>query len=104
MPVVLYGCEAWFLILREECRLRVFENKILRKKCEPKRQESWKWKRQHNDELSSFYGSSSKVRVIKHRRLGWAGHVARVEEDRSALSKSTEKKLLRRLRLRWGQY
>ena len=84
MPVVLYGCETWSLTLREESRLRVFENKILRRIFGPKRGENGEWRRLHNEELHSFYRSPNIVRVIKSRRLRWAGHVARMEEDRSA--------------------
>ena len=80
LSVVLYECEAWFLILREECRLRVFENRILR-------QIFGEWKRLHNEELHNLYHSPNIVRVIKSRRLRWAGHVARMEEGRSATGK-----------------
>jgi hypothetical protein len=72
---VLYGCEAWFLTLREEPRLRVFKNRILR----PKRDENGVWRR-HNEELRSVYRSPNIVRVIKSRRLRWAGHEARKVE------------------------
>ena len=76
LPVVLYGCETWSLTLREECRLRVFENRILRRIFGPRRDK--------NEELHSLYRSPNIVRVIKSRRLRWAGHVARMEEGRSA--------------------
>ena len=84
MLVVLYGCETWSLTLREESRLRVFENMILRRIFGPKRDENGEWKRLHNEELHSLYRSPNIVRVIKSRRLRWAGHVARMEEGRSA--------------------
>ena len=84
LPVVLYGCETWSLILREESRLRVFENRILRRVFEPKRDGNGEWRRLHNEELHSLYRSPNIVRVIKSRRLRWAGHVARMEEGRSA--------------------
>ena len=81
LPVVLYGCETWSLTLREECRLRVFENRILRQIFVPKRDENGEWRRLHNEELHSLYCSPNIVRVIKsRRRLRWADHVARVEE------------------------
>ena len=84
LPVVLYGFETWSLILREECRLRVFENRILRRIFGTKRDENGEWRRLHNEELHSLYHSPNTVRVIKSRRLRWAGHVARMEEGRSA--------------------
>ena len=77
MPVVLYGCEAWSLTLREEHRLRVFENMIQRRIFAPKRDENGEWRRLHNEELHSLYRSPNIVRVIKSRRLRWAGHVGR---------------------------
>jgi len=84
MPVVLYGCETWSLTLREERRLRVFENRVLRRIFGPKRDETtWEWRKLHNEELNDLYSSPNIVRVIKSRRMGWAGHVARMGgEDR----------------------
>jgi hypothetical protein len=80
LPVVLYGCETWSLTLREECRLRVFENKVLRRIFGPKRDEvTGEWRRLHNEELYALYSSPNIIRVINSRRLGWAGHVARME-------------------------
>jgi hypothetical protein len=77
LPVVLYGCESWSLTLREECRLRVFENKVLRRIFGPKRDEViGEWRRLHNKELYALYSSPNIIRVIKSRRLRWAGHVA----------------------------
>ena len=66
------------------CRLRVFENRILRRIFGPKRIENWEGRRLHNKELHSMYSSYNIVRVIKSRRLEWAGHVARMEECWSA--------------------
>ena len=77
--VVLYGCELWSLTLREECRLRVFENRILRRIFGPKRDENGEWRRLHNEKLHSLYCSPNIVRVIKSRRLRWAGRIARME-------------------------
>ena len=74
---MLYGCEAWCLELREEHRLRVFENKILRRIFGPKRDASMEWRRLHSEELHSLYSSPNIVRVIKARRLRWAGHGGR---------------------------
>jgi hypothetical protein len=66
--------------LREEHRLRVFENRVLRKIFGPKREEHESWRKLHNDELHSLYSSLNIVRVIKSRRMKWAGHVARMGE------------------------
>jgi hypothetical protein len=82
LPVVLYGCETWPLTLREEHRLRVFENKVLRRIFGPKREEDESWRKLRNNELHSLYSSPNIVRVIKSRRMRWAGHVARMGEGR----------------------
>jgi hypothetical protein len=82
MPVVLYGCETWSLTLREEHRLRVFENRMLRKIFGPKMEEDGSWRKWHNDELHSLCSSPNIVRVIKSRWMRWAGHVARMGEGR----------------------
>ena len=83
LPVVLYGCETFSLTLREEHRLRVFENRVLRRIFGPKRDGvTGDWKKLHNEELNDLYSSPNIVRVIKSRRLRWAGHVARMEEGR----------------------
>ena len=84
LPVVLYGYETWSLTLREESRLRVFKNRILRRIYGPKRDENGEWRRLHNEELHSLYRSPNVVRVIKSRRLRWAGQILRMEEGRSA--------------------
>jgi hypothetical protein len=68
--------------LREEQRLRVFENRVLRKIFGPKREEDGSWRKLHNDELHSLYSSLNIVRVIKSRRMRWAGHVARMGKGR----------------------
>ena len=82
-PTVLYGCETWSLILREERRLRVFENRVLRRIFGPKRDEvPREWRKIHNEELNDMYCSPNRVRVIKLRRTRWAGHVARMRERR----------------------
>ena len=87
---MLYGCQTWSLTLREECRLRVFENWILRLIFGPKRDESGEWRMMNR--------SPNIVRVIKSRRLKWAGHVVRMEEGRSAfkivIGKLTGKRIL----------
>ena len=67
LPVVLYGCETWSLTLREESRLRIFENGILRRIYGPRRDENAGWRRLHNEELHSLYRSPNIVRVVKSR-------------------------------------
>jgi hypothetical protein len=85
LPVVLYGCETMSLTLREDHRLRVFENRVLRRIFGPKRDEvTGGWRKLHNEELHGLYSSPSIVRVIKARRMRWAGHVARMGEVRGA--------------------
>jgi hypothetical protein len=83
--VVLYGCETWSLTLREEQRLRVLENRVLRRIFGHKRdEETGKWRRLHNKELNHLYSSPNITRGIKSRRMRWAGHVARMGERRAA--------------------
>ena len=84
MSVVLYGSETRSLTLREESRLRVFENRILGRIFGHKMDENGKWRRLHKEELYSLYRSPNMVRVIKSKILRWAGHVTRMEEGRSA--------------------
>jgi hypothetical protein len=79
LPVVLYGCETWSLTLREERRRRFFENRVLRRIFGPKLDDVTKeWRKVHNEELNDLYYSPYIVRVIKSRRMRWAGHVARM--------------------------
>ena len=81
--MVLYGCETWSLTLREEHRLRVFENRVLRRVFGPKRdEETGEWRKLHNEELNGVYSLPNIVRVVKSRRIRWAGHVARMGVDR----------------------
>jgi hypothetical protein len=91
--------------LREEHRLRVFENRVLRKIFGPKREEDGSWRRLHNDELHSLYSSPNIVRVIKSRRMRWVGHVARVGEGRGVyrvlVGRPEGKRPLGRPRRRW---
>jgi len=83
LPVVLYGCETWSLTLREERKLKVFENRVLRRIFGPRRDEvTGEWGRLHNEELNDLYSSPNNVRVLKSRRMRWAGHVARMGEER----------------------
>ncbi|KAJ4430087.1 hypothetical protein ANN_22296 [Periplaneta americana] len=82
---VFDDCETWTLTLREEQRLRVFENKVLRKIFGARRDEvTGEWRKLHNAELHALYSSPDIIRNIKSRRLRWAGYVARMGESRSA--------------------
>jgi hypothetical protein len=73
-PLVLYGCETWSLTSREEHRLRVFENRVLRRIFGPKRDDvTGDWRKQHNEELHNMYSSPSIIRMIKSRRMRWTG-------------------------------
>jgi hypothetical protein len=68
--VVLYGCETWFLTIREEHRLRVFENRVLRKIYGPKKDEvTGGWRELHNEELHNLYFSANIIRMSKSRRM-----------------------------------
>jgi hypothetical protein len=102
--VLLYGCETWFLTLREEHRLRIFENRVLRI-FEFKREEDGSWRKLQNDELHSLYSSPNIFRVIKSRRMRWERHVARMTEGRGVYRILVErpecKRPLGRSRSRW---
>jgi hypothetical protein len=85
LPVVLFGCETWSLTLREVLKLRVFENRVLRRIFEPKRGEATgEWRKLHSGELHNFYSSPDIIRHIKSRRMPWMGHVAGTEKKRKA--------------------
>jgi len=81
LPVVMYGYETWSFTLREERRLRVFENRVLRRISGPKRNDvTEEWRKLYTEELNELYSLPNNVRVIKSRRMGWAGQVARMWE------------------------
>jgi hypothetical protein len=106
LPVVLYGCETWSVTLREEHSLRVFENRVLRRIFGPKRNEvTGEWRKLHNEELHNLYSSPDIFRQVKSRRMRWAGHVARMGEQRKMykvlVGKPEGKRPLGRPRRRW---
>jgi hypothetical protein len=83
LQVVLYGCETWSLTLKEEHRLRVPENRVLRIIFGPKRDEvTGEWRKLHIEELHNLYSCPNIIRQIKSRRMKWAGHVERIGEER----------------------
>jgi hypothetical protein len=103
--VVLYGCETWSLTVREEHKLRVLENRLLRRIFGRKRDEVMGgWGKLHNEELHNLYSSPSIIRIITSRRMRWAGHVARMREKRNVyrllVGKSEGKRPLGRPRCR----
>jgi len=106
LPAVLYGCETWSLTLGEERRLRVFENRALKRIFVPKRGEvTRKWRKLHNEELNDLYSSPNIFEVTKPRRMRWAGHVARMGARRGLyrvlVEKPEGKRLLGRPGCRW---
>jgi hypothetical protein len=105
LSVVLYWCETWSLTLREEHR-RVFENRVLRRIFGPKKDEvRGEWRKLHNENLHILYSSPNIIRLIKSRRMRWAGHVARMVEERNVyrvlMGKPEGKRPLGRPRRRW---
>jgi hypothetical protein len=77
LTVVLYGCETRSLTVRDEHKLRVFESRVLRRIFGPKRcGVTGGWRKLHNEEFHNLYSSPSIIRIIKSRRMRWAGHVA----------------------------
>ena len=90
--VLLYGCETWSLTLREERRLRVFENRVLRRVFGPKREEvTGEWRKLQNEELSDRYSLPNIVWLVKSRRMRWAGNVARMGQGREVYRVLVEK-------------
>jgi hypothetical protein len=84
LPVAMFGCETWSLILREEDRSKVFENRILRRTFGPKMDEATggEWRKVHNEQLHDLCSSPNITRIISSRRMRWAGHVERIEKKR----------------------
>jgi hypothetical protein len=105
LPVVLYARETWSLTLGEDHRLRVFENRVLRKIFGLKMEEDGSWRKLHNDKLHSLYSSPNIVTVINSRRIRWVGHVARMGEGRGVyrvlVGRPEGKRPLGRPRRRW---
>ena len=106
LPVLLYGCETWSLTFREEHRLWVFENRVLRRISGPRRGEvTGVWRKWHNEEVNDLYTSANIVQVIKSRRMRWVGHVAHMGERRGIyrvlVGKPEGKRPLGKPRHRW---
>jgi hypothetical protein len=109
LPVVLYGCESWSLTSREERRLKVLENRVLRRIFEPKRDKATKeWRKLHNEELKELYSAPIIVWVIISRRMRWAGHVERMGIRRGVyrvlVGKPERKRALGRSRRGWKDH
>jgi len=106
LSVVLYGCETWSLTLMEVCRLRVFDNRVLRRVFGPKRDEvTGEWRKLYYEELNELYSLPNIVRVVKSGRMRRVGHVACMGEDRGVhrvlVGKPEGKRPLGRSRRRW---
>jgi hypothetical protein len=106
LPVALYRCETWYLTLREEHKLRVFENKVLRRIFGLKRDEvTGGWRKLHNEELHDLYSSPIIIRIIKSSKRRWVGHVAGMGEKRNTyrllVGKPARKRPLGRPRWSW---
>jgi hypothetical protein len=106
LPVVLYGCETLSLTLREEHRLRVFENSVVWGIFGPKRDEvTGEWRKLHNREPYNLYSTPDIIRQIISRRMRWVGHATRMGEGRNVyrvlVGKPKRKRPLERPRHRW---
>jgi hypothetical protein len=106
LPVVLYGCETWSVTLREQHRLWVFENRVLRKIFGPKRDDvTGEWRKLHSEELNNWNSLSNIIMQFKSRLIRSAGHVARMREERKVynvlVGKPEGKGPLERPRSRW---
>jgi hypothetical protein len=83
MEIIIYINK---VVLRDECRLRVFENRVLRRIFRPKRDEvTGEWRKLHNEELYDLYSSPNIMRVIKSSRMRWLGHVARIGRRKACI-------------------
>jgi hypothetical protein len=107
LPVVLYECQTWSLTLSTGRRLRVFDNKVLRTLFGPNREEvTGEWRKLHNEWHHILYSSPNIITQIKSRRMRWAGHVARMGEERNVykvfMGKAEGKKPLGRPGRRWN--
>ena len=105
-PVVLYVCETWSLIWRGEHKLRVFENRVLRRIFGLRRDKvTGEWRKLHTEELNDLYSSPNVVRLMKSKRMGRGRHVAHIGESRGLyrvlVGKPEGRSLLRRPRRRW---
>jgi hypothetical protein len=100
-----HGCETWSLTLREEHRLRVFGNRVLRIFGSNRDEEMGEWRKFHSGELHILHSSPHIIRQIKSRRMRWAGHVARMGEGRNVyrvlMGKPEGKRPLERPSCRW---
>jgi hypothetical protein len=106
LPVISYGCETWSLTLKEENKLMVLDNRVLRRIFGPTGDEVMgEWIKLHNVKLRNLYSSPDIIRQIKSRRMRWAGHVAHTGEGRNVhrvlVGKPKGKRQLERLRRRW---
>jgi hypothetical protein len=104
--VVVYGCETWSLTVREGHKLRVFENRVLRRIFVRKRDGvTGGWRKLHNEELHNLYSSPSIIRIIKSRRMRGVAHVSRMGEKRNMyrllVGKPEGKRPLGRPRCKW---
>jgi len=106
VPVTLYGYEIWSPTLREERRLRVFENRVLRRLFGPKKDEvKGEWRKLDKEELNDLHSSPNTIWVIKSRIMSWTGHVAHMGERRGVyrvlVGKAEGRRPLGRPKRRW---
>jgi hypothetical protein len=106
LPVVLHGCETWSLTVRKGHKLRVFQNRALRRIFRPKRDEvTGGWRKLHDEELHDLYSTPSIIRIMKSRRMRWTGHVARMRKKRNVyrllVGKPEGKRPVGKPNLRW---